>query len=270
LPANVQALAEAVDAHLGAQLRRLPSLPDELAYEVAAANLLSVCRTLRDAADLKFELLMDVAGVDYLVYGHDEWQTHTATRSGFSRGRVARHGRDGDSSEAGEGGFGEGFHTDGAGAAATSPDVGESSGIPVVTAAQARFAVAYQLLSVTNNARVRLIGLCEIDEGGEPIIDSLVDVWASANWFEREAFDLFGILFRGHPDLRRILTDYGFIGHPFRKHFPLIGNVEVRYDEEKKRVVYQPVSIEPRVLVPKVIRQDHRYDAALKDPNTPR
>ena len=87
----------------------------------------------------------------------------------------------------------------------------------------------------------------------------------SANWFEREAFDLFGILFRGHPDLRRILTDYGFIGHPFRKDFPLIGNVEVRYDADKKRVVYQPVSIEPRVLVPKVIREDHRYDPALKD-----
>jgi NADH-quinone oxidoreductase subunit C len=269
LPANVQALAEAVDAHLSAQLRRLPSLPDELAYEVSAANLLSVCRTLRDAADLKFEQLMDVAGVDYLVYGHDEWQTHTATRSGFSRGRVARHGLESDSSEAGEGGFGEGFETGAAGAATASPDVGESSGFPTGSG-HARFAVAYQLLSVTNNARLRLIGICEDDEGGEPAIDSLVDVWASANWFEREAFDLFGILFRGHPDLRRILTDYGFIGHPFRKDFPLIGNVEARYDEEKKRVVYQPVSIEPRVLVPKVIRQDHRYDAALKDPNAPR
>ena len=95
-------------------------------------------------------------------------------------------------------------------------------------------------------------------------------IWACANWFEREAFDLFGILFRGHPDLRRILTDYGFIGHPFRKDFPLIGNVEVRYDPEKQRVVYQPVSIEPRVLVPKVIRHDHRYEPALKDPQEPR
>jgi NADH-quinone oxidoreductase subunit C len=92
----------------------------------------------------------------------------------------------------------------------------------------------------------------------------VVDVWPGANWFEREAFDLFGILFTGHPDLRRILTDYGFIGHPFRKDFPLIGNVEVRYDADKQRVVYEPVSIEPRTLVPKVIRTDNRYDAALK------
>jgi NADH-quinone oxidoreductase subunit C len=99
----------------------------------------------------------------------------------------------------------------------------------------------------------------------EPVVDSVIDIWASANWFEREAFDLFGILFRNHPDLRRLLTDYGFIGHPFRKDFPLIGNVEVQYDAVKKRVVYQPVTIEPRVLVPKVIRQDHRYDPALRD-----
>ena len=126
----------------------------------------------------------------------------------------------------------------------------------------ARFAVAYQLLSVTHNQRVRLRALCEDAE--DPMIDSVVDVWPGANWFEREAFDLFGILFNGHPDLRRILTDYGFIGHPFRKDFPLIGNVEVRYDADKQRVVYEPVSIEPRTLVPHVIRDDTRYDPALK------
>ena len=124
-----------------------------------------------------------------------------------------------------------------------------------------RFAVVVQLLSITHNQRLRLRGFCADD--AEPIIDSLVDGWASANWFEREAFDLFGILFRGHPDLRRLLTDYGFIGHPFRKDFPLIGNVEVRYDPAKQRVVYEPVSIEPRTLVPRVIRQDNRYDPAL-------
>jgi NADH-quinone oxidoreductase subunit C len=120
-----------------------------------------------------------------------------------------------------------------------------------------RFAVVYHLLSITNNNRVRLRCFCE--PGEPPLIDSVCDLWASANWFEREVFDLFGVLFQGHPDLRRILTDYGFIGHPFRKDFPLIGNVEVRYDAEKGRVVYEPVSIEPRTLVPRVIRDDSRY-----------
>ncbi|MGH8167972.1 MAG: NADH-quinone oxidoreductase subunit C, partial [Woeseiaceae bacterium] len=121
----------------------------------------------------------------------------------------------------------------------------------------------YHLLSITHNHRLRLKTFCASDE--RPIVDSVYDVWSSADWFEREAFDLFGILFEGHPDLRRILTDYGFIGHPFRKDFPLIGTVEVRYDPEKGRVAYQPVSIEPRTLVPKVIRDDNRYRAELKD-----
>jgi NADH-quinone oxidoreductase subunit C len=133
-----------------------------------------------------------------------------------------------------------------------------------VPAGDARFAVVYQLLSVTRNQRLRLRVPCL--DAQEPTVDSVIDVWAAANWFEREVFDLYGILFRGHPDLRRILTDYGFIGHPFRKDFPLSGNVEVRYDPDKKRVVYEPVSIEPRVLVPKVIREDHRYEPALKAP----
>ncbi len=126
-----------------------------------------------------------------------------------------------------------------------------------------RFAVVYHLLSIAHNCRLRLRTFCPDDT--QPMVDSVVGVWSSADWFEREAFDLYGILFRGHPDLRRILTDYGFIGHPFRKDFPLSGNVEVRYDASKRRVVYQPVSIEPRTLVPKVIRKDNRYDPALKD-----
>jgi len=119
-----------------------------------------------------------------------------------------------------------------------------------------RFAVAYQLLSVSNNQRLEV--KCFV-EGDPPIVASVIDIWNSANWFEREAFDLYGIVFEGHPDLRRILTDYGFVGHPFRKDFPLIGNVEMRYDPERQRVIYQPVSIEPRVTVPRVIRDDHRY-----------
>ena len=224
---HIKALALKVDAHLGGGVRRVSSLADELAYEVEAAALLTVCRTLRDAPELRFEMLMDLAGVDYLHYGRDEWQTSSATHSGFSRGRVAR---------------------------SDAPDPNMPG----------RFAVAYNLLSITNNQRLRLRAPCP--DSREPVVDSVVEVWAGANWFEREAFDLFGILFRGHPDLRRILTDYGFIGHPFRKDFPLIGNVEVQYDPDKKRVVYQPVSIVPRVLVPKVIRHDHRYEPALKDP----
>ena len=224
-------LSGSVETLLQGAVQRLASLPGDLAYEVKPEALLTACRTLRDAPELRFEMLMDLAGVDYLHHGRDEWQTSSATRSGFSRGRVAR---------------------------ATAPDPDMAG----------RFAVVCQLLSITHNTRLRLRVTCPDTQ--EPTVDSLAEVWASANWFEREAFDLFGILFRGHPDLRRLLTDYGFIGHPFRKDFPLIGNVEAQYDPEKKRVVYQPVSIVPRVLVPKVIRHDHRYEPALKDPEAPR
>ncbi len=119
-----------------------------------------------------------------------------------------------------------------------------------------RFAVVIHLQSLASNLRLRLKTYAV---GDPPVVDSVIGVWNSANWFEREAFDLFGILFRDHPDLRRILTDYGFIGHPFRKDFPLTGQVEMRYDPARRRVVYEPVSIDPRTLVPKVIREDNRY-----------
>jgi NADH-quinone oxidoreductase subunit C len=228
---RIEALAQKIDAQLPGQVRRVAALAHELAYETDAAALLQVCHTLRDAPELKFEMLADLAGVDYLHYGRDDWQTESATRSGFSRARVARREQP-------------------------------------AAAAAGRFAVVYNLLSITHNQRVRLS--VRIADTEEPVIDSVIGVWAAANWFEREAFDLFGVLFRGHPDLRRILTDYGFIGHPFRKDFPLIGNVEVIYDAAKGRVVYQPVSITARVLVPKVIRHDHRYEPALKDPEAPR
>ena len=228
---RIEALAAKVDARLGASLSRLPARAGELAYAVAPPALLEVCRTLRDSEELRFEMLMDLAGVDYLHYGRDEWQTESATSTGFSRARKAP----------------------------TAPPDPNAPG---------RLAVVYQLLSITHNERLRLRAHCL--DSAEPVLDSVVEVWAVANWFEREAFDLFGVLFRGHPDLRRILTDYGFIGHPFRKDFPLSGNVEVQYDPDKHRVVYQPVSITPRVLVPKVIRHDHRYEPALKDPQAPR
>lgn len=119
-----------------------------------------------------------------------------------------------------------------------------------------RFAVVYHLLAMQKNTRLRVKAPLD---GDEPVIDSVTDIWNCADWYEREAFDLFGVLFDGHPDLRRILTDYGFVGHPFRKDFPLIGHVEMRYDEQQQRVVYEPVSIEPRTLVPRVIRDDNRY-----------
>jgi len=120
-----------------------------------------------------------------------------------------------------------------------------------------RFGAIYHLLSVSNNHRLRVKVMLD---GEPPIVDSVIDIWNSANWFEREAFDLFGIVFEGHPDLRRILTDYGFIGHPFRKDFPLSGQVEMRYDPEKRRVIYEPVSIEPRINQPRIIRDDFRYE----------
>jgi NADH-quinone oxidoreductase subunit C len=217
------------------KIERLPSSVGELGYGVAAADLLDCCRKLRDEPDLGFELLVDLCGVDYLGYGRDEWHTYEASGTGFSRG-VER----------------------GPGALDMRPPETEVTYRP-----PARFAVVYHLLSIKHNRRLRLKAFCEDD--GKPRLPSVTSIWASADWYEREAFDLFGILFHGHPVLRRLLTDYGFIGHPFRKDFPLVGTVEMRYDPERGRVVYEPVQIEPRTLVPKVIRDDARYEPSLKD-----
>src|SRR5882724_8724210 len=225
-PTRLESLASAVARALPDQLRSVANHTRELTYEVAADRLLQAAAALRDAPELKFEMCMDVCGVDYLEHGRAEWKTQDATSSGFSRG-VAR---------------------------------GAEIGAPV--AAGRRFAVVYHLLSISLNQRLRLRVFCADDV--EPMVDSVTGIWAGADWFERETFDMFGILFKGHPDLRRLLTDYGFIGHPFRKDFPLSGNVEVRYDEAKKRVIYQPVTIEPRNLVPRVIRADQRYNEALR------
>jgi NADH-quinone oxidoreductase subunit C len=122
-----------------------------------------------------------------------------------------------------------------------------------------RFAVVYHLLSLSNNQRIRVRTFAADDDF--PVVPSVVDVWPSANWFEREAFDLYGIVFDGHPDLRRLLTDYGFVGHPFRKDFPLSGHVEMRYDPEQGRIIYQPVTIEPREVVPRIVRERHYADS---------
>ncbi len=198
------------------------------------------CEALRD--EFGFESLVDLCGVDYLGYGSDEWNTDLSSE-GFSRGVEGR----------GVGRFKYGE--------TTSQQSAQFEGQRIDPVPQRRYAAVAQLLSVQHNRRVRVKAFAQSDD--LPIVASLTAVWPVANWFEREAFDLFGIIFEGHPDLRRILTDYGFIGHPFRKDFPLIGNVEVRYDEEKKRVIYEPVtSVEPRVGVPRVIRDDARYATA--------
>lgn len=193
---------------------------EEVTLDLPPENLLLICRALRDEEEFAFEQLIDVCGVDYSAYGIADWETEDTTLTGFSRG------------------VSKGIYRD--------DDAGK----------QVRIASVYHLLSIKHNRRLRL--KCHI-ESDPPRIDSVINIWASANWFEREAFDLYGILYDGHPDLRRILTDYGFVGHPFRKDFPLEGNVEVRYDPDRQRVVYQPVTIENRVLVPKVIREDNRY-----------
>lgn len=196
--------------------------------DVAAAHWLEVCRTLRDEPEFSYQQLTDLCGIDYLGYGQSEWETTDATAEGFSRG-----------------------------VAGLGPGRFSWAQRPEATHVPRRFAVIVHLLSFRHNRRLRL--RCFAVDDGMPMVPSLVDVWSAANWYEREAFDLFGIVFEGHPDLRRIMTDYGFSGHPFRKDFPLIGNVAVRYDPERRRVVYEPVEIEPRVLVPRVLRQDTRY-----------
>ena len=193
----------------------------EVTIELHKQDLRVTCLALRDETAFEFEQLIDVCGVDYLGYGQAQWETNKSTSDGFDRAVDRRQ-------EA------------------------------VVPEGKKRFAVVYHLLSLSNNQRLRVKVFVE---DNELVVDSVIEIWASANWFERETYDLFGILFAGHPDLRRILTDYGFVGHPFRKDFPLSGYVEVRYDAEKGQVIYEPVDIEPRVLVPKVIREDNRYQA---------
>jgi NADH-quinone oxidoreductase subunit C len=219
-------LAEQLRKRLGDSLQGVTVAVGEVTVEVAPENLLAVAGALRDEPAFAFEMLIDLCGVDYGSYGKDEWTTESSSGSGFSRGVEAR--------------------TEGRLTAVTEDLVVEKPWV-----AQ-RFAVVYHLLSLSLNRRLRLRVYAA--EDALPVVPSVITVWNNADWYEREAFDLFGILFDGHPDLRRLLTDYGFIGHPFRKDFPLSGNVEVIYDPEKRRVVYQPVSIEPRVLVPKVIR----------------
>jgi len=178
----------------GDKARSVTLALDEVTVEVAAQDYLAAMQLLRDAPECKFEVLMDLCGLDYSAY----------------------------------------------------KDVGTDG---------PRYAVVCHLLSVSLNQRLRVRVFCQDDDF--PVVDTLSALWGSANWFEREAFDLYGIVFEGHSDLRRILTDYGFIGHPFRKDFPLSGHVEMRYDAEQGRVIYEPVSIEPREITPRIIREEH-------------
>jgi NADH-quinone oxidoreductase subunit C len=196
---RLEKLTEAINKVLASKVVSQLVAVDELTVVCRADDLKRVCEVLHEHADLKFEQLIDLCGVDYMEYGQG-----------------------GDDLE------------------------------PVWQGK--RYAVVYHLLSITLNHRIRLRVLAEDDDF--PVLPTMIDVWPVANWFEREAFDLYGIMFEDHPDLRRLLTDYGFVGHPFRKDFPMIGNVEMRYDPEQQRVVYQPVSIELRNNVPRIIRDE--------------
>ena len=215
-------LAALVQERFESRISSCDVFAGQVTVSLPAGELHAVCLRLRDEDAFRFEQLIDLCAVDYSTYGQGDWETsESATSGGFSRG--------------------------------VEPGAFNDVLRPVEND---RFAVVYHLLSHAHNQRIRVRTM---SVGDPPRVDSVVDVWRAADWFEREAFDLYGVLFEGHPDLRRILTDYGFIGHPFRKDFPLTGHVEMCYDPEKGRVVYRPVSIEPRTLVPRVIRHDERY-----------
>lgn len=199
MSAKLETLSQNLQKHFGDKILSLKLALGEVTIEVAAADYLSVMQTLRDEAELGFEELIDLCGVDYSAYGDGAWQGK-------------------------------------------------------------RFAAVSHLLSLANNWRLRVRVFAEDDDF--PAVASITGVWTSVNWFEREAFDLYGIAFVGHDDLRRILTDYGFIGHPFRKDFPISGHVEMRYDPDQARVIYQPVTIEPRENTPRIVREDTFGDTA--------
>ena len=194
MTSDKKTLREELEGQLADQLVSVEERLGETTIVVRAADMLEVLMQLRDAEELKFAQMSDLAGMDYSAYADEEWQGK-------------------------------------------------------------RFAVVYHLLSLVHNRRLRVRIFA--DEDDFPVLSSVIGIWPGANWFEREAFDLFGIVFTGHPDLRRILTDYGFVGNPFRKDFHLSGHVEMRYDPEQQRVVYQPVTVEPRVVTPRIMREEN-------------
>lgn len=239
---RLETLTAALQSALGDKLVSATTALGEVTVVVKAEHLLAAGAILRDAPELAFEQLVDLCGVDYQDYrkvsaADDSGEIDIAVPEG---GALPQEGAapavDGMSLQP---------------AGVVSPVGGLVIG--------GRFAVVYHLLSIAHNWRVRLRVFAPDD--GFPVVASVLDLWASANWYEREAFDLYGIMFTGHPDLRRLLTDYGFIGHPFRKDFPLSGNVEMRYDPEQQRVIYQPVTIEPRVITPRIVREENYADS---------
>ena len=214
---RIETLAAAVPVALGEALLSVTTALGEVTAVVAAARLVEAMRALRDRRELRFEMLVDLCGVDYAAYGS-------------TRPDIDYYGSDAMPAEP------------------TEPRKHAK-----------RYAAVYHLLSLAHNWRLRVRAYAP--DNAFPVLPSLTDVWPSANWYEREAFDLYGIMFSGHPDLRRILTDYGFVGHPFRKDFPLSGHVEMRYDPEQGRVIYQPVTIEPREVTPRIIREENYADS---------
>ncbi len=241
---KLEQLKNNLEAALGSRIVSLTQAVGEITVVVNAADYVGVARTLRDDPGLAFAQLMDLCGVDYSAYGNGA----PASREQGSRLRDATDRESGAAPLV-------------AGAAPAS-GVTSPEGAPVPPSGGAwegrRFAATSQLLSMEHNWRVRLRVFAPDDDF--PMVDTLTGIWCNANWYEREAFDLFGIMFSGHPDLRRILTDYGFIGHPFRKDFPISGQVEMRYDPQQMRVIYQPVTIEPREITPRIIREDQYGD----------
>ena len=205
---NIERLSAQLKLALGDKIVKQSLAFGEITIECKVEDYFNVCTKLRDHAELKFEQLIDLCGVDYADFNN------------------------------------QGYAND-----MLDAEDNQRDGL--------RYAAVLHLLSISLNQRVRLRVYAEDDDF--PVLPTLVDVWPAVNWYEREAFDLFGLMFENHPDLRRILTDYGFVGHPFRKDFPMIGKVEMRYDPEQKRVIYQPVSIEMRNNVPRVIREEGNH-----------
>jgi len=238
---RLETLTAALQTALGDKLVSVSTTLGEVTVVVKAEHLLAAGAILRDAPELAFEQLVDLCGLDCQEYG----KVSAADDSGEIDIAVPEGGA---------------LPQEGAAPAVDGMTLKPAGTVPARgIVIGGRFAVVYHLLSIAHNWRLRLRVFAPDD--GFPVVASVLDLWSSANWYEREAFDLYGIMFTGHPDLRRLLTDYGFVGHPFRKDFPLSGNVEMRYDPDQQRVIYQPVTIEPRVITPRIVREEHYADS---------